>query len=318
MEGRHQVDTHFNHPEWTRNLTGEWKHLLGLHEHRPPADPSMRIISEREMPTHRRIECAIKYRGAIESPATLLIPHNLVAPTAGVLAIHGHGPGRDYVTGAVDSDNNNDYARLLVDRGYVVLAPDITNFGDRRDPLDLAGRYDRERCDVQFLRGVAAGIWPVSHESSEWRSWVDALISHPLVDPARIGALGLSLGGRTTGMCAALDPRVRAAVVSGSLNTLRERFLFGQGCVKNLVPGLLALADLPDLYALIAPRPLFLELGADDTTSPEIFAQEAYRRIHTAYRAVDADNDLGIHVFDGGHRFNGERSLPWLDEKLNL
>jgi dienelactone hydrolase len=45
------------------------------------------------------------------------------------------------------------------------------------------------------------------------RRAIDWLVLQPDVDPARIGALGASLGGITTTLLAAVDPRVRASVI---------------------------------------------------------------------------------------------------------
>ncbi|MBE7463446.1 MAG: dienelactone hydrolase family protein [Planctomycetes bacterium] len=299
---------------WAEGLRAYWEGLLQLEACRPP---HVTVLETHEADGLQRYELSVGMPGGVAAEATLLVPQGLTRSAPGMLALHGHGPGRGRVTGALPSDGHRDYGVLLARRGYVVLAPDIRNFGTRRDPLVQAERYKRDPCDVQFLRGLSAGRWPAQTEALEWRAWLDLLAGRPEVDGARLGVLGLSLGGRTSGLCAALDRRIQAAVVSGALNLLRERVLFGQGCVKYLLPGLLAEADLPDLYALAAPRALFLELGADDGTSPEVFALEAWRRVEAVYEAAGARERLGLHIFDGGHFFEGSRSLPWLDAQLH-
>ncbi|GMV79191.1 MAG: hypothetical protein AMXMBFR7_03750 [Planctomycetota bacterium] len=298
---------------WAEGLRAYWEELLQLEAGRPL---HVTVLHACEADGLQRYELSVGLPGDVAAEATLLVPLGLTRSVPGVLALHGHGPGRGRVTGALPSDGHRDYGVLLARRGYVVLAPDIRNFGTRRDPLAQSERYKRDPCDVQFLRGLSAGRWPAQTEALEWRTWLDVLAARPEVDGSRLGVLGLSLGGRTSGLCAALDRRVQAVVVSGALNLLRERVLFGQGCVKYLLPGLLAEADLPDLYALAAPRALFLELGADDGTSPEVFALEAWRRIEAVYEAAGARERLRLHIFDGGHFFEGSRSLPWLDAQL--
>ncbi|MCZ7647173.1 MAG: dienelactone hydrolase family protein [Planctomycetota bacterium] len=301
------------HAAWAAKLRDWWERSLDLGA---PAAPAVRVLRTEAHANFARHELLIAVPGGVETPATLLIPERLKGPAPAVLAAHGHGPGRGRVVGALQADGHRDYGVLLAERGYVVLAPDLRNFGERADPLAKAERYKRDPCDVQMIRGLAAGAWPAQSEAREWRAWLDVLAARPEVDPERLGVLGLSLGGRTTGLCAALDRRVKAAVVSGALNLMRERVQLGQGCVKYLLPGLLAQADLPELYALAAPRALFFELGADDGTSPEVFAQEAFRRMAAAYEAAGARSELEVHVFDGGHYFNSARALPWLDARL--
>ena len=45
------------------------------------------------------------------------------------------------------------------------------------------------------------------------------LARNPKVDPGRIGCVGLSYGGRMTMLTAALEKRIRVAVISGALNS---------------------------------------------------------------------------------------------------
>ena len=67
-------------------------------------------------------------------PAYLLVPDARTEPGPAVLAIHGHGPGKSHVCGLAETAQPNaDYARQLVRRGYVVLAPDLRCFGERVD-----------------------------------------------------------------------------------------------------------------------------------------------------------------------------------------
>lgn len=315
----------FAHAGWQAALRKRWMELLGaLPEGRGAIT---RTVGETEAGGYVRREIRMASPLGVEMPAYLLLPKGRSAPGPGVLALHGHGTDAKKNVAGVDEGSAErranidrvryDYGAEMARRGYTVLVPDQRNFGARRDPLAAVGRYTRDACDVQFLRGFVAGLLPAQAEAVEWRAWLDVLAAQPQVNAARLGVLGLSLGGRTTGLCAALFDRVKAAVVSGALNLMRERVLLGQGCIKHMLPGLLGDADLPELYGLAAPRALFFEHGADDGTSPEIFAQEAWRRMRVIYAGAGAPERLGLHVFGGGHVFNGTRALPWLEAQLN-
>ena len=78
----------------------------------------------------------------------------------------------------------------------------------------------------------------------------------------------------------------------------------------------MVLCDTPEFLGLIAPRPLLLELGTQDGTSPGLYAAECHRRIRRAYALAGAADRLEIDVFARGHRFNGRKALPFLDRWL--
>ena len=67
---------------------------------------------------------------------------------------------------------------------------------------------------------------------------------------------------------------------------------------------------------LIGPRPLFLELGRRDDTSPELFASELHHRLAQIYAAAGAGERLALDVFESGHRFHGVSCWAWLAEHL--
>ncbi|GAA2398568.1 alpha/beta hydrolase [Nonomuraea africana] len=98
---------------------------------------------------------------------------------------------RDQVTGL--------YAERLTGKGYVTLAFDHRNWGESggrpRSHEDPQGKLNDLRAAVSLLRG------------------------RPEVDPERIGAVGICLGGGYALKFAAFDPRVKAfAGIAGAYN----------------------------------------------------------------------------------------------------
>ena len=85
---------------------------------------------------------------------------------------------------------------------------------------------------------------------------------------ARVGCMGISGGGTVTLFATALEPRIRAAMVSGYLNTFRDSIGSLAHCIDNYVPGILNWAEMHDVAGLIAPRPLFVESGEKDNIFP--------------------------------------------------
>ena len=115
---------------------------------------------------YRRESVVFDSEGTMSVPAYLLIPDARTEPGPAVLAIHGHGPGKSHVCGLAETAQPNaDYARQLVRRGYVVLAPDLRCFGER---LDEAHRITTPATQISSTPSWPArcrlprtsGIWP--------------------------------------------------------------------------------------------------------------------------------------------------------------
>ena len=149
--------------------------------------------------------------------------------------------------------------------------------------------------------------------------WVVSLLAgQEMVDPKRIGCVGLSYGGRMTMLTTALDPRIRVAVISGALNVMQERIMKRYSCGAQVIPGLLQYGDVPEIASLIAPRPCLWEVGTKDGLITKSWADAALTRIRRAYRAYHAEPHVRVDWFDGGHRFHGRAAYPFLAEHLPL
>jgi dienelactone hydrolase len=136
------------------------------------------------------------------------------------------------------------------------------------------------------------------------------------VDAERLACVGLSYGGRMTMLTAALEPRIRVAVVSGALNVMQERVGLRYSCGAQVIPGLLRYGDVPEIGSLIAPRPCAWEVGSrDDVIAPD-WAAKALARLRQAYRALGAEERLHVDRFDGGHEWSGRVAYPLLRKVL--
>jgi hypothetical protein len=117
-------------------------------------------------------------------------------------------------------------------------------------------------------------------------------------------------------LTAALEPRIRVAVISGALNVMQERVGTRYGCGAQVIPGLLRYGDVPEIASLIAPRPCVWEVGShDDLISPS-WADAALARIRRAYRAFAAEDLLYVDRFTGGHQWNGRVAYPVLERVI--
>jgi dienelactone hydrolase len=302
--GRPEIDA------WRRRFRSRLLEALGPSPEAVPLNAE--AFDDEDAGSYRRTRVVFDAEPAMSVPAYLLVPHDRVAPGPAVLAVHGHGPGKDEVCGLTGS-NENDYARRLAALGYVVLAPDLRCFGERVD----WNPPDKYACDLNLVHALVAGANPLAQNLWDLARALDLLAGHPLVDADRLGAVGLSYGGTLTLFLAALDTRVRAAVVSGYFGSLVDAHRVPWNlCGSQVFPGMLELLDHVDVGALIAPRALLVETGTEDQIFAAQPARDAVAALRRVYEADGAADELEHDVFDGGHRWNGARAGPFLDRYL--
>jgi dienelactone hydrolase len=288
------------------------------------------VVERRELPDHLRERLRITVEPGLRTDVYVLTPRGGRAgsgPWPALLCLHGHTYGKDDLVGEDRGDparrmtieaHGEDYALRYVRRGYVTAAPGMRLLADRG--LPAAAWRRRDRCDNGFAQALMSGVVPAALDAWDARRVLELLAERPAVARdargPRLGCLGLSYGGRATAYVAALDERVRVAVVSGAMNCLRERLTSFAGCGSQFVPGLFGIGDTPEVLASLAPRPLLLELGSRDGTSPALFAADMARTLERAYALAGAPERLAFDVFEGAHRFSGRLADAWLDRWL--
>ncbi|PJN53045.1 hypothetical protein PAEAM_42470 [Paenibacillus sp. GM1FR] len=282
-----------------------------------------------------RITCDgyIRERIEITTYAGLRMPVYLLIPGDGsvtdtkrpaIVACHGHGYGSREISGMEPDGSlrtsepglHKDFAVALVKRGYVVAAPELLGFGDRRLEEDRDAPPGVSSCTKIAAHLLMVGKTLAGHRVYETTRVLDYVSTRPEVDLERIGSMGISGGGLVTAFTAALDERFRATVVSGYANTFQGSILDRNHCLDNYVPGILREAELPDLIGLIVPRPLFIEAGSDDQVFPIHAAREAYARLTHIYEQAGAADSLDADFFTGGHEISGAKAYDWLDQVL--
>jgi hypothetical protein len=111
---------------------------------------------------------------------------------------------------------------------------------------------------------------------------------------------------------AALDERLQAMAISGYLSTFRDSILSIRHCLCNYVPGLLAEAEMYDVAALLAPRPLVIEAGIHDPIFPIDSVRRSYEQVRRSYELLGAEERLASDFFDGDHRISGAVAYDFL------
>ena len=256
-------------------------------------------------------------------PCYLLRPKNAAAgPLPTALFFYGHGRGAVDVLGGEDytgfppgEDYQHQFPVQLVRAGYLTVVPEIVGFGEcYLHETDTGGNLWKcgdlaSRC--QLYGGSLAGL-----RVFEAIRCMDYLESRPDADLARLGIMGISGGGLDTAFTAALDRRPKAAVIWGYTNTFHACICSLSHCPDNYVPGLLNLAEMPEIISLIAPRPLLISGGDRDPIFPVEATKEAYEAIKKTYQSLAAEDDLELDIFSGGHFLHAAPGLDFLRRRL--
>ncbi|QMV40945.1 dienelactone hydrolase [Cohnella cholangitidis] len=283
--------------------------------------------------TLERVECDGYIRERVELSAVaglsfgayVLIPANSSGKLPGVIAVHGHGYGSRQICGmredgtadAGEPDIYNHFAIQLVKKGFVVIAPDVIGFGERRLKSDLAVDPNaRSSCYTLSTHLLMLGKTLTGLRVAEMLGALDYFARRPEVDSNRIGIAGFSGGSLISYVAAALDERIRAALLIGFPNTFQDSIMAVHHCLCNYTPGILTQAELPELMGLISPRPLFLESGDADPIFPAHGFHKAVQEVKRIYGLENAERLIGSDLFPGKHEVSGRYSFDWLKQAL--
>jgi dienelactone hydrolase len=288
-----------------------------------PLEPQ--VIEQVDRGDFVREKILIHTAADVEMPVYLLLPKGSARPLATVLAFAGHGYGAKDIVGLWEdgSERENpdgyhaDFAIALCRRGFAVAAPEIACFGERQTDFAYltTGQSAPTSCThaamlASHLGGSVAGM-----RVRDARRLVDYLETRPECDTARLGAMGISGGGMHTLFSAAIDTRIKAAVISGYFSTFQHSILAMHHCACNFVPGLARFGEMYDLAGLLAPRPLLVEAGTHDPIFPIDAVRASVKQAEAVY-AVFGAGPVETDFFEGRHRINGQRAYDFLAGQL--
>jgi len=209
--------------------------------------------------------------------AYFLHPTKQNAPA--ILYCHAHGARYDIGIEELTDGRpalSQPYLGDLAAAGFAVLCLEMPTFGTRSEPkeeaLSKALHWHGKTLFGQMLAELIGGV--------------SYLAKHPMVDPKRIGTIGISMGGTHAWWLAALDPRLNAAVSMccfADLGTLIETGAHDGHGPYMTVPGLLAHCSTGQLASLTAPRPQLHCMGLEDAFTPQNAILKAQDELQKCY-----------------------------------
>jgi dienelactone hydrolase len=308
---------------WQKHVRRKVVELLGgFPEKRAPLQA--KVLETREFKDHTREKIIFQSRDNLTVFGYLLLPKNRAAAVPATICLPGHGRGCDDIVGIDENgrqrDNKPGYARdfalQAVEQGYAAFAIEQLGFGCRRDEAARKRGAGQSSCQPSAGAALLFGQTMIG-----WRVWdvmraIDYLQTRREIDPARLATIGISGGGTVSLFSAALDERIKVAVVSGYFNTFRDCILSLSHCIDNYVPGILNYLEMYDLAGLVAPRGLFIESGTRDNIFPIEGSRKAFKEATTIYAAFGKPEMLAQEIFEDGHVFYGKGAFEFLKKRL--
>ena len=220
-------------------------------------------------------------------PAYLAIPKETASEKIPVVVLmHGWnlfwGKNEDWVL---------DWIPLLTAQGYAVLAPDHFMYGERKKE----GGFDQgsDRGPYYYRDWMCQSI-------VDLRRGIDYLESRPDIDPDRIAIFGGSLGGWIGSILAALEPRIKTAVLSVPAT---------ESATAQTPPG--RIINASNFFPRYKDLSLLMELAKNDVPLRNARAKEFFDLVKVKKEMVEYDES---HFLDP-QKYNQE-ILEWLKENL--
>jgi len=309
--------------EWRGVLKNKLIELLGGFPDRIPLEAE--VLERKEFDSYIRERIVFNSAPDVSVVGYLLIPKNVQFPVPGVVALHGHGYGKDDIVGiwedgtdrTIPDGYQKDFGISLVKNGFVTFAIEQACFGERRELEDIAKDKYQSSCRKASFWAMLLGKTVIGMRVWDVMRAIDYLETRKEVKASSIGVMGISGGGMTSLFSSALDERVKAVVVSGYLNTFKDSILSIYHCECNYIPGILKYAEMYDIACLIAPRALLVESGTKDNIFPIKATEFSISKVKKVYELLGVPDKLDVDIFEGRHQISGRKAYDFLKRELS-
>lgn len=293
---------------WQAELRRRLGDILALPSRR---DPALTATSEPDSETERYRMDRIRFtaeRGEIV-PGYLLRPKAVPPPHRVMICLQGHSPGMHISIGRAQTARDReqiaggrDLALQAVAQGWAALVIEQRAFGERAQR--------GVTCNDAALHALHRGRPLTGQRVFDVIRAVDFIATQPDLDTGRIGCAGNSTGGTVSFYAACVEPRIALAVVSCSFCTFEDSWLSLPHCACGYLPGIVPVADMPDLAGLIAPRRLLIVAGRKDPLARFEGVEKGFRHVRGIFSAAGFADRVRLVAGEGGHQFYPDLAWP--------
>jgi len=264
-----------------------------------------------------RTTAYLRVRPETDVPVTTVVRKGATGPLPVFLLLSGSTSGVHLGWGEakVPIDHQRlsvgaDLARQAAERGYLALCIEQIGYGEREErdlPKKSSDRTIEAAVHAALLGQSLQGLKAM--DVSAAIDWLEGPAAPHEIDRERVFLFGHSAGGTTAQFAAALDPRIKGVLASGSVRRVGEIVATrGNGNGELLIPGFLRAFEADDVVALVAPRPFVGLSGVDDHIFPFDGVERVVEGARPAYAAMSASEKLKAVPAPHGHRYYAEES----------
>jgi hypothetical protein len=267
------------------DLLREVRRLIAVPEQVPAA--SLREVGQIQRPGYQVRKVVFQTEPGIQVPALWFVPGAPPLKKALTLYVHGDGKAGEASPGGA--------LERLVKAGEEVIALDLRGLGETAPaaPPKKPGYFGTDFKESYLALHLNRPL--LGQRTYDLLAVVRYLASDTATEGRPLHAIGVGTASPIVLHAAALDSRLKAVTLERSLISwsavARTPITFNQ--LTNVVPGALAVYDLPDLAAAVAPRPLTLRAtSAKQEPVTRAALEEAYAPCRQAYQRQKAADRL--------------------------
>ena len=247
IKAAHTESDGSNWPARAEKLRTEMRRILSIPDNTVSLNPTSRTADKTDDYTIEAVTYVSEPGSRVT--ASLYLPADAEVPVPAIVLACGHGGSK---SGFYSQYAGQLYARL----GYACLIPDTIGeeereaagaMGARGHDIYHFGNYTQEFSEQRLKRPVLGKI------VLDLIRGIDYLEMRDEIDNSRIGIAGYSLGGTSAGCVAAIDTRIKAAVICGwhfSPRFAKE----GKHCSRLPYMAFRTIMGFDEMTALTAPH----------------------------------------------------------------
>ena len=333
LANEHQPECKFsaenNFSEWKAKTLPQVLKTLGEFPERVPLNPE--LLVEWEDTGLKKQKWIIDVSKHISATFCINYPADMVADKEypAILCCHGHGQfgklpvmGNGTNSGIVSDINsmNYNYGHQMAQAGFITFAIDWIGFGERNDTFkpNTHREISQDWCNMYYLHATMLGMTSLGINVTHGQAAIDFAESIAEIDIDRIGVMGLSAGGTMALWMTLCDKRIKATEIicySDLWAAFGIRDL--NYCGMQVAPGLFKLVDLPDLQGLLAPKPLLIDIGANDRCFKIDTSMKCFKQVEKIYESADALEMLELDLHASDHAWGGNKSVNFFGKYLS-
>ena len=300
--------------DWQKKAHKKLEGLLGLPLQK--CDNDFQIQEETDCGTYRQIRFLYQSEPDYYVPCTLLVPKKLRKPLPCVICLQGHSTGAHISLGIAKFSKDEelvmggrDFAVRAVKEGYCAIALEQRYMGEMGQNVNGTPACLSENA---AMAGLLIGRTAIGERVWDIHRLIDVIEEDltEYIDTHHIMCMGNSGGGTATFYASCYDRRISLSIPSCAVCTYEASIMAMYHCPCNFIPNIRNYFNMGDLGALIAPRPLVVVCGKDDSIFPLEGVRESFEVIQRAYRHIGKEDLCRLVIGNGGHQFYPDDAWP--------